>query len=553
MPLNAKNTHARNEQKVADARKQFEADNSLKNLKALALALRNCALGDWWGQKGKFDLEKMARASLEAAQYYAVLNDHFEAAKAYNFASIPLGYLGKSKDSIKVIEQAKKEIALAKKLKQGESSELSRELIKNTFYHSTNIAVLGNIKSAIKLCQIGLRHIQSEPSKPSTDKNWLTRYKALFERGLGINFLHLGKFKKSLEHLSHALELFRSINDPTGEAKTLKEIGHVYLRTNQPEQAMKVLKEAITLHTKIKSSDSWNHFHLANALELLGKTSDATDEFERAMELVETERAELEEEDNRISFFAQKLLIYDGAIEHFQKLGKVDKAYQVVQRSKARVFLELLLQKHSEEGSEKQFIQRDVASLEQIQSSLAGDDAVIDYYLGKEKSWIYLVTKNGIVARDLPVSVFQISVEVKSFYGFLKQVAADHTHHLLDWHLKRLYDILIAPITQEIVSAKKLIFVPNRDLFLLPFGALKTPDDHYLIETKTISYLPTASMIGFPFPKGVPARAGYLTEDASEINYSFLAFANPTGDLYHSEKEVEEVSKLFSKKQNLFR
>ena len=108
--------------------------------------------------------------------------------------------------------------------------------------------------------------------------------------------------------------------------------------------------------------------------------------------------------------------------------------------------------------------------------------------------------------------------------------------------LTDLYQILIKPVEQELAGKKHLVVVPHGMLHYLPFQALRSPEGQYLIESHTVSYLPSASVLK------------YAREKNRGNHEDLLAVANPKTDLSPlpaAELEAREVSALFNRKQVL--
>jgi CHAT domain-containing protein len=105
--------------------------------------------------------------------------------------------------------------------------------------------------------------------------------------------------------------------------------------------------------------------------------------------------------------------------------------------------------------------------------------------------------------------------------------------------LSELYEILIQPIEKEIIGKKNFIIVPHGMLHYLPFQALLSRDGKYLIESFSISYLPSATVLKYARAKNKGNRT------------DLFAAGNPaTGlaPLPAAELEVKEVSAIFEKK-----
>jgi CHAT domain-containing protein len=73
--------------------------------------------------------------------------------------------------------------------------------------------------------------------------------------------------------------------------------------------------------------------------------------------------------------------------------------------------------------------------------------------------------------------------------------------------LAELYSVLIDPVADELVDAKRLIVVPHGLLHYLPFHALMDPSGTPLVERIEVSYAPSAGVLGScyerpPLPEG---------------------------------------------------
>ncbi len=60
---------------------------------------------------------------------------------------------------------------------------------------------------------------------------------------------------------------------------------------------------------------------------------------------------------------------------------------------------------------------------------------------------------------------------------------------------RELYDRLLSPARQQLSGRTNLIIVPDGPLWELPFQALITEDDHYLVEDAAISYVPSLTAL----------------------------------------------------------
>jgi CHAT domain-containing protein len=85
---------------------------------------------------------------------------------------------------------------------------------------------------------------------------------------------------------------------------------------------------------------------------------------------------------------------------------------------------------------------------------------------------------------------------------------------------RELYDLLLKPAESQIMTKAKLIIVPDSTVWDVPFAALQSADNQYLMDQKTLSYAISVSALR-EMRKRRPVRPA---EGATTL----LAFGNPT-------------------------
>jgi CHAT domain-containing protein len=105
---------------------------------------------------------------------------------------------------------------------------------------------------------------------------------------------------------------------------------------------------------------------------------------------------------------------------------------------------------------------------------------------------------------------------------------------------RELYNLLLKDIVAQ--GSAELVIVPHDFLHYLPFQALMTQDDKYMVEKYSINYLSSASLLQ------------YVVEKRKGAKESLLAFGNPTlgsasEDLVFAEREVNDISANFPKSE----
>ena len=207
-------------------------------------------------------------------------------------------------------------------------------------------------------------------------------------------------------------------------------------------------------------------------------------------------------------------------------------------RSQYRAILQRIEKLNSELAS---LVSINPLKASEIQALLDANTALLEYFVGSQDRFIFVVTKEKILALRLNVDSNRLFQTIKDFRA--RAVEGITLDRLLmktyERPVSELYEILIQPIEGEISGKKHLVIVPHGMLHYLPFQTLLSKSGKYLIESFTVSYLPSASVLKY-------ARANNKGNRAD-----LFAAGNPaTGlaPLPAAEEEVHELSTLFEKR-----
>ena len=177
----------------------------------------------------------------------------------------------------------------------------------------------------------------------------------------------------------------------------------------------------------------------------------------------------------------------------------------------------------------------------EIQGLLDSDTAILEYFVGEDNRFVFVVTAEKVLGVPLKVDSKRLFEKIQEFRArAVDEITLDRLFSkAYEKPLVDLYEVLIQPIGEEISNKKNLVIVPHGMLHYLPFQALLNKEGKYLLESFNISYLPSASVLKYARTKNKGNRV------------DLFAVGNPaTGlsPLPAAEVEVEEVSALFEKK-----
>ena len=131
---------------------------------------------------------------------------------------------------------------------------------------------------------------------------------------------------------------------------------------------------------------------------------------------------------------------------------------------------------------------------------LPADTILLEYYIINKQPVAFLLSKEEVRAIRLEADVSEIQVRMNLLRLNLETVLNSQAAQIQALtanarsSLKRIYDLIIAPLEAAISPYKRLIIVPHGSLHYLPFHALYDGKS-YLLEKFEVSYLPASSFL----------------------------------------------------------
>ncbi|MEG5229743.1 tetratricopeptide repeat protein [Microcoleus sp. B3-D3] len=345
----------------------------------------------------------------------------------------------------------------------------------------------------------------------------------------------LAEQQKALEYYSQSLPLSRAVGDRSGEATTLYNIasakraqGHLTEALTDIETALKIIE---SLRTKVASPElrtsyfatvqNYYQFYI-DLLMQLHKTQPKSGYDTKAFEASERSRArsllELLQEANADirQGVAPELLQRERSLQ--QQLDALEKQrIEVLNRPNHTPAQEAELEKQRETLiAQYQDIQTQIRTtspryaaltqpqpltLAQIQQQILDENTILlQYSLGKDRSYLWAVTKTSITSYELPPSA---DLE-KAARNFRDAVTNPHYRNIPDRVAEAnntLSQIILQPVAAQLAQ-KRLLIVGDGILNYLPFAALSLPGksgengNPPLIVDHEIVLLPSASTLG---------------------------------------------------------
>ncbi len=174
-------------------------------------------------------------------------------------------------------------------------------------------------------------------------------------------------------------------------------------------------------------------------------------------------------------------------------------------------------------------------SPERIQEMLDDRTALLEYTVGKESSYLFVVTRDRVEGFRLPTAA-ELGELVETLRSTLEDPGRKHRSRYVE-SAYRLYEILLAPAREVLRDKPHLIVSPDGPLLLLSFEALLTSPESggsayaglpYLIREKSITYVPSASVLA---ELGTSAERPVVSASGAASGTSlFMGFADPAYD-----------------------
>jgi CHAT domain-containing protein/Tfp pilus assembly protein PilF len=139
--------------------------------------------------------------------------------------------------------------------------------------------------------------------------------------------------------------------------------------------------------------------------------------------------------------------------------------------------------------------------LQEMQALLDERTALLEFFLGEESSYLFVVTSHALATYTLPPRL-EIARLVDRVNSALNGDSRLRSGHFAEDAYK-LYQVLLLPAARELRSHRHLIVAPDGLLYSLSFEVLLTGPDAgrprrdlpYLIREHSVSYVPSASVL----------------------------------------------------------
>ncbi|OUC14265.1 MAG: hypothetical protein B0A82_13385 [Alkalinema sp. CACIAM 70d] len=405
-----------------------------------------------------------------------------------------LGNLGSTYSALgnylKAIEYHEQSLVVAREIQDRPGESYSLGNLGNAYFF------LGNYPKAIEYYEQSLaikRAIQDRRGESNSLGN------------LGSIYHVLGNYSKAIEYQEQSLAVAREIQDRLGESQSLSNLGSVYDTLGNYPKALQYQKQSVAIARKIKyqPGEGYSLNDLGFTLFKLNRLAEAESTLRSAIAIHESLRTGLVDR-NKISIADTQKNAYINLQKVLIAQNKPEAALEIAERGRARALVELLTSRfnHQFQTDLQNTIQApNVNTIRQI--SKTQNATLVQYSIAYgEQLYIWVIKPTGEITfrstqLDPSQTLAQLVGNSRRDLGVRGRASVKISQQPISSNqtdsLAQLYQLLISPIVQDLPTDpnQRIIFLPQGELFLVPFAALLDAQNHPLIEHHTISTAPS--------------------------------------------------------------
>ena len=419
---------------------------------------------------------------------------------------------------------------------------------------------------------------------------------------LGTTYHVLGKHDLGMKHYGEGLALAKQINNSQLQGSVLSNLGLIYEDRNNYPQSIQAHQQSIAIAQTGKDilAEARSRNNLAHVFLAAKRLREAETELNTAIASLDRLRSQLSD--------LQQVNIFDTQVSTYNLLQQVliadnkpETALEALEKGRSRAFAQLLSTRFATSAKVKSAKAQSLnpISIEQIRQVAKEQNATLVSYgiipdeafkfRGKQRGreaelfiwvvqptgkvtfrrvdlkplWKRNITLQELVKVSLCLETSPTCPTIEKFVqnrqrGGRSDAKVPTTQNPSDSNypgLKELYQLLVAPVADLLPQNpdSEVIFIPQDSLLVVPFAALQTPDNKYLIEKYPIRVAPSIQVLSLTHQQRQRQR--------QSTNQSMIVVGNPTmpsvtlvagasrqelAPLPNAEKEAKKIAKLFN-------
>ena len=415
----------------------------------------------------------------------------------------------------------------------------------------------------------------------SMDRKLKSRWAVAYDlRNIGLTYLRMGQAEKAVSFLDEALAEASGIGNRINEAKVLLALGEALSALERKKEALSAFDRALEASRSMALRETeWRALYGIALIRLEeNRKEEARELLTHAADIVEGMRAEIKLDQLKDGFITNKLVVYEALVSLLSDLGRVEEAFDVAERSRARSLIDLLgnqrlhlrgeldqelyqrlvavkagmreqetLVAQSTDAAERAIYTRtlqqlndayrdlmldieatnpELASLvsvkplssKEVQALLAPGVALLAYYVTPQETVYWVMKADSLELFRIPVGRDSLAGSIMNYRRRLQNLEP------LETESRELYAQLVSPAISRLKNGQLVGIIPHGPLHYLSFATLQDGET-YLADRYPLFYLPSASVLKYT-----------LERRRKDKNVRVLAIGNP--DLHNPALEL---------------
>ncbi|MEG5061801.1 CHAT domain-containing protein, partial [Microcoleus sp. A2-D2] len=336
---------------------------------------------------------------------------------------------------------------------------------------------------------------------------------------LGNACQSLGYFQEAIDFHRQQLVIVREIGHREEIANSLGSLGRAYDSLGQYNLAIEFYQESLDISREIgdREGESGSLYNLGITLFKINQLPQAEAKLRSSIVIHETLRSELVKDYHKISIFERQVSTYRLLQKVLVAQAKCDEALEISEMGRTRAFAELLQQNLLTTDLATNEITNTLSIPRIKQIAQQKNSTIVEYsIIDSDNLYIWVIQPNGNIThraanleplQQQNQTLKQIILKARVSIGVdeideKKQKIKIESEYDRDETggyplLKILYQILIQPIADLLPPDHNspITFIPHYELFLVPFTALQSANNRYLIEDHTILTAPSIQVL----------------------------------------------------------
>lgn len=383
------------------------------------------------------------------------------------------------------------------------------------------LAKVGSTYSVIGQLQEGFRFYQQAIKVSDKIDDQKLRADLLMFLSFYFIVIAFEDYEQSINAYQEALAIYQKLGLKGEEAGSFAILGMTYTVHKQYQLAIPFYRQGLAIAQEINAPqlEAWILQSMGSALLNDGRPTEAEPLLFKAIKIFESLRIELKQDTDKISFFDTQIDPYISLQKALVAQNKTASALEIAERGRARILVELLATRLPDfQIAEIATTAPDLRAIQRIaqqQNATLVQYSVINTMVGSSALYIWVIQPTGEIhfqaidlsTLDRPLSDLVITSreaigvrnrsELATIVPELKPEAQQRQQAQQRQKLQQLHQLLIEPIAQYLPTNpdERVIFIPQGELFLVPFPALVDAQGKYLIEKHTILTAPSIQVL----------------------------------------------------------